>query len=134
MQHVSIGKYRLAAALLIATCVAMAFSGCQGGRSVAAYVVYTGGNSQRGAQVISMKKCGACHVIPGINGARGLVGPPLLYFGKTTFVAGEVPNTPDNLERWVMSPQSINPNTAMPNLGLNEQQARDVAAYLYTLQ
>lgn len=120
--------------LAITACIAIALSSCQDGRSVRAYVIYTGGNVQRGAQVISMKKCGSCHLIPGISAARGFVGPPLSYFGKTTFVAGMVPNTPGKLEQWIMNPQSINPNTAMPNLGLNAQQARDVAAYLYTLQ
>lgn len=99
-----------------------------------AYVIYTGGDAQRGSQVIAMKKCGSCHMIPGIHSAQGWVGPPLLGFGKTTYVAGMLPNTPQNLEQWVMNPQSINPNTAMPNLGINAQQARDVAAYLYTLQ
>lgn len=134
MQYLSISNCRRLAVLCAAAFAAAGLTSCQGGKLVNAYVVYTGGNAQRGAQVISMKKCGSCHVIPGINAARGLVGPPLLYFGKTTYVAGMVPNTPPNLVRWVMSPQSINPNTAMPNLGLNEQQARDVAAYLYTLQ
>ena len=43
-------------------------------------------------------------------------------------------NTPDNLVHWVMAPQSMKPRTAMPELGLTESQARDVAAYLYTLR
>jgi cytochrome c1 len=58
----------------------------------------------------------------------------LLFFSDRTFIAGEVPNTTENLIKWVRSPQSIEPNTAMPNLGLSEQEARDVAAYLYTLR
>jgi cytochrome c2 len=31
-------------------------------------------------------------------------------------------------------PQRIVPGNAMPDMGLNERQARDIAAYLYTLQ
>jgi cytochrome c1 len=62
-----------------------------------------------------------------------MVGPPLLYFSERTFIGGEVPNTPDNLVQWIRSPQSIEAGTAMPTLGLSDQQARDVAAYLYTL-
>ncbi len=104
---------------------------CAGGKENRAYAVYSGGDARRGAQVINMKQCGACHVIPGINGAAGLVGPPLFSFARRTYVAGEIANTPDNLVRWVMNPQSVEPHTAMPNLGLTEQQARDVAAYLY---
>ncbi len=98
------------------------------------YTVPTGGVAERGGQVIASKGCGSCHTIPGIKGARGLVGPPLTSFGRRTFIGGELPNKPENLVRWVRSPRSVEPGTAMPNLGLTEQQARDVAAYLYTLR
>ena len=96
------------------------------------YAVRTGGEAPRGRQVIREKNCGACHTIPGIHAARGLVGPSLAGFGQRTFIAGQLPNTPDNLVRWVRSPQSVNSATAMPNLGVTEQQARYVAAYLYS--
>jgi cytochrome c1 len=72
-------------------------------------------------------------VIPGIHAANGLVGPPLYFFSRRTMIAGELPNTPDNLVRWIMNPPSVEPGTAMPDLGLSDQQARDAAAYLYTL-
>lgn len=62
------------------------------------------------------------------------MGPPLNFFARRTYIAGELPNTPENLFRWIRSPQSVEPNTAMPNLGLSEEQARDVVAYLYTLR
>ena len=78
--------------------------------------------------------CGSCHTIPGIRGANGLVGPPLFWFSRRTFIAGELPNTPQNLVHWVQAPKTVEPATAMPTLGLNDQQARDVAAYLYTLR
>lgn len=108
------------------------------GRSAAALAILcaslTGCHSASpGERVILDKSCGTCHTIPGINGAHGLVGPPLVSFGKRMYIAGQLPNTPDNLVRWVRSPQSVEPDTAMPNLGLSEQQARDVAGYLYTL-
>lgn len=111
--------------------LAAALSSCVGGKELRAYAAYSGGDPQRGAQVIQMKKCGACHVIPGISGADGMVGPPLAAFARRTYIGGEVANTPDNLVRWVMNPQAIEAHTAMPNLGLTEQQAHDVAAYLY---
>jgi cytochrome c len=131
MHYIPISKYRFLAGALAAGALLTATS-CVGGKEARAYAVYSGGDPQRGAQVINMKKCGSCHVIPGINGAAGLVGPPLGSFARRTFIAGEVANTPDNLVRWVMNPQAIEPHTAMPNLGLTEQQARDVAAFLYT--
>lgn len=108
--------------------------GCVGGKVARGYDVRTGGDVQRGKDVITQYRCGACHWIPGIDNARGLVGPPLNMFGRRTFVGGEVANTPDNLVRWIQNPKSIEPGTAMPDLGLSQQQARDVAAYLYTLR
>ena len=94
----------------------------------------SGGDAARGQAVIARVGCGSCHTIPGISGANGLVGPPLYWFSRRTYIAGELPNTPENLVHWVQSPKSVEPATAMPAIGLSDQQARDVAAYLYTLR
>lgn len=109
-------------------------AGCHGGKTEFAYRTATGGAAAHGKQLIAQYNCGSCHTIPGVNAARGVVGPPLYFFSRRTYIAGELPNSPDNLVRWIISPQSIEPGTAMPTLGLNEQQARDIAAYLYTLE
>lgn len=111
-----------------------ATSGCTGGRAVGGYYVSTGGDAQRGKQMIVKFGCGKCHVIPGISSANGVFGPPLNVLARRTFIAGQFPNVPDDLVHWIMSPQSMKPKTAMPDLGLTQQQARDVAAYLYTLR
>lgn len=122
--------------ILTAMLVACATSAC--GRNSPeygeSYLLAIGGNPGRGRQVIVDVGCGACHTIPGIREAKGLIGPPLLWWSRRTYIAGELPNTPDNLVKWVRSPRSIEAHTAMPALGLSEQQARDVAAYLYTLK
>ncbi len=126
---------KLIAPLAIATCLAvLCTTACTGGKITAPYTVETGGDVHRGAAVINQYRCGACHYIPGIHDARGMVGPPLMFFGQRTFIAGEVPNSPENLVQWIRSPKSIEPGTAMPDLGLSEQEARDAAAYLYTLR
>jgi cytochrome c2 len=91
------------------------------------------GDARHGAHVIRRVGCGSCHSIPGIRGAHGRVGPPLDSFADRDFIAGRVPNTPDNLVLWLESPPSLEPATAMPVLGLDENAARDVAAYLYSL-
>ncbi|MEZ4570014.1 MAG: c-type cytochrome [Thermomicrobiales bacterium] len=78
--------------------------------------------------------CTGCHTIPGIDGADGTIGPPLNFWSKRSFIAGNLPNEPDNLIAWIMNPQAIEPGTAMPNLDVTEAQARDIAAYLYTLE
>jgi cytochrome c1 len=96
-------------------------------------IVVAGGDAARGKTAISTYGCGSCHVVPGIRTARGTVGPPLQFWSKRTYIAGEVPNTPDFLVRWIKVPQSIEPGTAMPNLGVSDATARDIAAYLYTL-
>lgn len=113
---------------------AAAAAGCVGGRSDAERVLVPGGDAGRGAVVIAATGCGSCHRIPGIDRARGLVGPPLDHWSRRGYIAGRLPNAPDNLIRWVMDPHGIEPGTAMPDLSLTEQQARDIAAYLYTLR
>lgn len=123
---------RILAALAI-TMALCAFISCEGDKKTDVYVVYTGGDAHRGKQLIDQYRCGACHTIPGVRDAKGLVGPPLMWFGRRTYIAGELPNSPDNLVRWIRSPKSVEPGTAMPTLGLSDQEARDVAAYLYTL-
>ncbi len=119
---------------IIAISFLLGFVACTGDKITSPYTVETGGDVHRGAELINQYRCGACHLIPGIHDARGMVGPPLIYFGQRTFIAGEVPNSPANLVQWIRSPKSIEPGTAMPDLGLSEQEARDVAAYLYTLR
>ncbi len=108
--------------------------GCTGGRAVLPFRVVTGGNARAGRKVIQSAGCGACHTIPGIHAANGELGPPLNSFSRRTMIAGELPNTPDNLVRWIENPPAVESGTAMPNLGLDDKQARDAAAYLYTLR
>lgn len=91
------------------------------------------GDPARGAKWIGEAGCGQCHEIPGIKGARGKVGPPLSHFGVRTTIAGLLPNTAQNLTRWISDPQQVLPGNAMPASNLSRQQAEDVAAYLHTL-
>lgn len=109
-------------------------SGCRGGRYTHGIEIVPGGHARIGAHLIASYRCGACHTIPGIADADGLVGPPLTRFARRTYIAGELPNTPPNLIRWIRDPPAVEPGTAMPELGLSRRQATDVAAYLYTLR
>ena len=93
----------------------------------------SGGDPKQGAILLSAHGCGSCHTIPGVSGASGTIGPPLARYARRAYIAGKLPNQPDNLTRWIRDPQSIEPGTAMPNLPVNETEARDMAAYLYTL-
>jgi cytochrome c len=93
----------------------------------------TGGDAERGRQLIQEYGCVACHAIPGIPHVGANVGPPLSKMGKRVYVGGVIPNMPEELVLWLQNPSAVDPRTAMPNLGVSEAEARDMAAYLYTL-
>src|SRR5581483_9499211 len=93
----------------------------------------TGGDFQRGKAAISNFGCGSCHTIPGIAGAEGRVGPPLQGIAGRMYIGGVLTNTPENLMRWIRDPKKIDEKTAMPVIGISESDAKDIAAYLYTL-
>jgi cytochrome c len=93
-----------------------------------------GGNARFGPAAIRKYGCYTCHTIRGVTGARGLVGPPLNGIRERAYIAGEIPNTPDNLMRWIQHPRVVEPNTIMPEMNVSEQDSRDIAAYLYLLR
>lgn len=93
-----------------------------------------GGDPERGKVAIKKYACGACHVIPGIEGANGRESHPLFGFANRGDIAETVVNTPDNLVRWIQRPTEIRPRTRMPIMGVSEQEAKDIASYLYTLE
>jgi cytochrome c len=77
--------------------------------------------------------CPTCHVIPGVPGAVGKVGPSLAALSQRSYLAGKLPNTPANLEQWVMHPQKFQPGIAMPEMGVSSADARQIAAFLETM-
>jgi cytochrome c oxidase assembly factor CtaG/cytochrome c2 len=94
----------------------------------------TGGNPQRGAEAMRSYGCQSCHSIPGITGAHALVGPPLAGIASRSYIAGVMSNTPTHMIEWLRNPPAIDSKTAMPNMHVSERDARDIAAYLYTLR
>jgi len=88
-------------------------------------------NIEEGRRLIARYGCGSCHFIPGVPGADAMAAPPLDRFYERTYIAGRLSNTQDNLIEWIQHPQRIDPGNAMPDLGLTENEARDIAAYLY---
>ena len=92
------------------------------------------GDPAHGREVIAAVECGACHTIPGVRGANGIVGPPLAGFGERALIAGIFPNEPGVLAKWVRDAPSLVPNTGMPDLPISEADSADVAAFLYTLR
>lgn len=93
-----------------------------------------GADAGRGREAIVRVGCGSCHTIPGIGWPKGKVGPSLEGYAARALIAGRYPNEPDVLAAYVRNATAYTPNAGMPPMPLTEQEARDVAAYLYTLE
>ncbi len=92
-----------------------------------------GADPQRGRIALAQHACVACHTIPGVTGSQVHVGPPLAGLSKRKFIAGKVANAPENLVRWIRDPHTFAPGSAMPDMNVGERDARDMAAYLLTM-
>lgn len=110
----------LAALLALAAC---------GERKAAPLVA---GDRERGRTALAQYACRSCHMIPGVTGSEVYVGRPLKGLAGRRYIAGRLPNTQENLIRWIRNPQEVDPQTAMPVLGVTEDDARDMSAYLLT--
>ena len=93
----------------------------------------TGGDAEAGRAALSRRPCGGCHQIPGVTGAQGKAAPSLDGFAGRAYIDGRLPNSPQNLIPWIVDPHAIDPENAMPTMGVTPSEARDMAAYLYTL-
>ena len=89
---------------------------------------------ENGRLLLRQFGCGSCHEIPGVAAADGKGGPPLEAIASRVYLGGTLPNTPENIVRFIRKPQEAVPRTAMPDLGVTEAHARDMVAYLYTLE
>jgi cytochrome c2 len=123
-------RRNLGSLLALALICAAPLAGCARGPSEPTWAAY-GGDPAKGRVLIVRYNCGSCHVIGGVANADGKVGPPLVHFADRTVIAGILPNTPPNLMRWLENPQAVLPGNAMPDVGVDQAQARDMAAYLY---
>lgn len=94
----------------------------------------TGGDARHGRLLVQRSGCAGCHEIEGVAQPGGMVGPPLSRIASRAIIGGKLENRPDNLMLWLQDPQGVSPGTAMPDLGLTPAEARDVSAFLYTLE
>jgi len=108
--------------------IAAVAAGCGPGTK---HVAVPNADPGRGKRLIEHYGCGACHRIAGIAGADGRVGTDLRHFASSELIAGRLPNDVANAIEWIRHPQELNTKTAMPDLGVGEQEARDIVAYLY---
>jgi cytochrome c len=108
--------------------------GCSGGGvDFAQGQKMTGGNPEAGKHAIVIHDCSSCHVIPGIEGDENVQGPPLSRWATRKTVAKEWSNTPANLENWIRHSEELRPGTTMKLMSVSEKDARDIAAYLFSL-
>ncbi len=112
--------------------VALALAACSEAESPA-HLAIPGADPDRGRALIAVKGCGTCHFVQGVRGAEGRVAPRLENFARRTLIAGTFPNVPRFLVPWLVNPPALKARTAMPDLGIGEAEARDIASYLYTL-
>ena len=117
--------------LIVAPMLALMLGGCAGAdpQQHAQQIA-----ERHGALLIEHYGCGSCHTIPGINGADGLVGPPLVHWSRRGYIAGVLPNDEDNLQFWIQHPQQVVPGADMPDMGIDQRETRDIAAYLDTIK
>ena len=90
------------------------------------------GDARRGEAMFIQYGCGSCHALKGVRTAVGSVGPPLDGIAVRVIIGGHLANRPENMEKWIRDPQQVSPGTAMPDLNVGEQDARDITAFLYT--
>jgi cytochrome c1 len=88
------------------------------------------GDAGRGKKILGQYACQSCHRIPGVTGSDVAVGRPLDGLARRHVMAGKLAPTQDNLVRWIRNPQAIDPQTAMPDMGVSERDALDISAYL----
>lgn len=93
-----------------------------------------GSGVEQGRKLAAQSGCVTCHVIPGVEGSGGMMGPSLAGIGRRQMIVGKIPNTPDNLRRYIENPASLDPQTSMPALGISPETAGSIAEYLMTLK
>jgi cytochrome c oxidase subunit 2 len=88
----------------------------------------------QGRIIFETSSCLVCHSVSGIAD-KGQFGPDLTHLmSRDTIASGEVPNTPENLRKWIQDPNSIKPGALMPALQLSDRQLDELTAYLETLR
>jgi cytochrome c1 len=126
---------RRSAAVIAIVLIACGISACnRTDRIYEEAALLTGGNPRNGPAAIGRYGCGGCHTIPGVRSAVSTVGPPLTQIALRGYLAGRLPNSPDNMVRWIQHPQHVEKGTAMPEMGVTDADARDITAFLYTLR
>lgn len=126
--------FRCRPTFILALAGAFLLAGCNKGPEAVTKPRVAGADAGTGKRLVTQYQCGTCHVIPDVQGAGGDTGPSLEHVARLSYIAGRIPNRPDNMVAWLRNPPALKPGTIMPAMGISEQEARHMAAYLYTLE
>ncbi len=90
---------------------------------------------ERGATLFLASGCGACHAVRGTQ-AAGAIGPDLSRIGGRRFLAAAtLPNTTENLARFIVEPAALKPGSLMPPFAIfSGEERRALASYLASLK
>ncbi|HXW85407.1 MAG TPA: cytochrome c oxidase subunit II [Candidatus Binataceae bacterium] len=92
------------------------------------------GLAAAGAQLFREQTCINCHAIAG-TGSTAKVGPDLTHIStRQTLASGAAINSADELFKWLKDPDSIKPQSHMPNFQLSNEQVTELVAYLEALK
>ena len=117
-----------AIAWIVLSASALTLAGCS--KHLVGHAAERSGAERSAPELMVQYGCPACHVIPHVPGAVGQVGPSLAGLAQRSYIAGTLPNTPENRVSWIMHPQHVRPGTAMPEMGVSEQDARRIQIFL----
>src|SRR4051812_17870266 len=117
----------LAAAVLVVAVVGVPLQFARERKQLRDHAAATvGGDPDRGESLFIQYGCGSCHAVSGVRNATGSVGPPLDGIALRVIIGGHLNNTPDNMQKWIRDPQHVAPGTAMPDLNVGADDARDI--------
>lgn len=116
---------------MAATALALAAAGCVDKADLPRSVAQA--DPAEGLRIVERVGCAACHAVPGVRWPEGRTGGSLAGVGARPLIAGRLPNQPDTMAAFVRNAPGLVPDTGMPAMPLTADEARDVAAYLYTL-
>src|SRR5258708_430732 len=104
----------------------LAAFGCHHGEQGAAAQT-SAGSVEAGRSAIDKYGCAGCHIIPGIEGLRGMAGPSLEHLKNRGLLARKLPNNPESAANWMPNPQAVDAQHSMPNLGHPPKEPRATA-------
>lgn len=85
-----------------------------------------------GQQVFEQNTCRNCHALAGVPAATATIAPDLSNLGdRQTLGAGVLPNSRENLVKWLNNPQIYKPGCYMPDFHLSPADVQALTEYLW---